>query len=463
MKCALLIKGGTVVFPNRPTKELDVLVDGGRIVSFAEPGLVGEDTAREVIDARGLHIFPGVVDPHQHIGIYNPMAEDFVAETKAAAIGGVTTIINYYRGKESYLESVPELIAIGEKNSMVDFTFSLGLLTRRHVKEVKDYAEELGITSYKFYRNYQDAVGRIFGVDDPLDLDGADLAEILDVFARTSDRLVLCVHCEDMDIQRKTQKALQAGSPEDTLEFFSRTSPDFGETVSLMDTLYLQNVLGGNVYIVHLSAGTSVEFLQRTPWLSGTGVTVETCPHYLALTKDSPCGLLAKVNPPVRSQADCERLWEGIKAGIIKTIGSDNCPSRLEKKYGKGRDVWSTLPGFPGSGIILPVMLGEGYHRRGIPLQTIAAVTAYEPARALGLAPQKGTLEVGADADLVLVDLALERTVTAETFGSSDYSVYEGMKFKGWPVVTLSRGEVIARDGVVVAEPGRGRFLRRSL
>lgn len=463
MKCDLLIKGGTVVFPDRPERQADILVSGGRVVSLAEPGLAGEDVAGEVIDARGLHIFPGVVDPHQHIGIYNPMAEDFVAETSAAAIGGVTTIVNYYRGRESYLESVPGLIETGRKSSLVDFTFSLGLLTRRHLDEVGEYARQLGITSYKFYRNYQDAIGRIFGVDDPLNLDGADLAEILEVFARTSDKLVLCVHCEDMDIQRRTEKALRAGAPEDTLEFFSRTSPDFAETVSLMDTLYLHRILGGNVYIVHLSAARSVELLNQCPWLAGSGVTVETCPHYLALTANSPCGLLGKVNPPVRREEDRERLWEGIRSGTIKTIGSDNCPSRLDKKYGKGRDVWSVLPGFPGSGIILPVMISEGYHRRGIPLKTVAAVTAYEPARALGLAPRKGAVEIGADADLLLVDLSLERKVNPGTFASSDYSVYEGLSLKGWPVMTLSRGQVVVRNGQVAAGPGRGLFINRSL
>lgn len=455
----LLIKGAQVVFADR-VERADIGVVDGKIAGIFAPGAAPQ--AERILDATELHVFPGVLDPHMHLGIYNSMATDFAEDTKAAAIGGITSIVNYYRGKESYKESLPNLIETGEKHSLIDFGFSLGLLTKQHVAEVEEYAREFGVTSYKFYRNYQDDVQRIFGVEDPLTLDSADMMFILRDFAQKSPKLSLCVHCEDMDLQRKVAAEVKAENAQDTLAFFARTSPDYAETVSVMQALYLNHLVNGSLYIVHLSAGSSVDFIDGAPDLREKGVTVETCPHYLVLTEDSPANLLAKVNPPIHTAQDAEKLWEGIRAGLITTLGSDNCPSNLDKKYSKGKDVWGTLPGFPGAGLILPVLISEGYHKRGISLETVAQVSSQNTAQALNL-PQKGGIRVGADADFAVVDLEWEREVTPELFGSCDYMVYEGMKFKGWPRYTISRGEIIAQDGKISAESGRGRYLRRSL
>ncbi|MBC7346271.1 MAG: amidohydrolase family protein [Clostridia bacterium] len=463
MQFDLVIQGGKVVFPEGSVQEADLAVREGKIAGVLEKGAGAGLEAREVVAADGLYVFPGVVDPHQHMGIYNPAAEDFDRETAAAALGGTTTIVNYYRGKDSYLASVPPLIEEGERLSRVDFALSLGLLRQLHLEELELYARELGVTSYKFYRNYQDNVGRIFAVEDPLTLDGADELEILRRFEKISVELVLCVHCEDMDIQRKTERALRQGVVEDSLGFFAQTSPDYGESVSLLETLYLRRLTSAKVYVVHLSAARSVRLLEENAWLWSEGVTVETCPHYLVLDTDAPCGLLGKVNPPIREAFNKEVLWEGLRKGIITAIGSDNCPSSLAKKYGKGRDVWNTLPGFPGSGAILPLMLSEGYHKRGLELPLIARATSAAPARALGLWPQKGNIAVGADADLVLVDLDREQALSHAWFGEDGYSVYDGLPIKGWPVMTIGRGEIIAREGKVLAPPGRGRYLRRRV
>ncbi|MHB1406073.1 MAG: dihydroorotase [Desulfitobacteriaceae bacterium] len=455
----LLIKGAKVVFADRVTLA-DIGVKEGKIAGIFAPNSGVQ--AAQILNATGLTVFPGVIDPHMHLGIYNDMATDFTADTKAAAIGGITSIVNYYRGKESYKESVPNLIEVGEKHSLIDFGFSLGLLTKQHVTEAAEYARDFGVTSYKFYRNYQGDVKRIFGVEDPLTLDSADMMFILRDFAKKSSRLSLCVHCEDMDLQRKVAAEVKSENAQDSLAYFARTSPDYAETVSVMQALYLNRLVDGNMYIVHMSAGSSVDFLATAPELKEKGVTVETCPHYLVLTENSPANLLAKVNPPIHTAQDSEKLWEGIRTGLITTLGSDNCPSNLDKKYSKGKDVWGTMPGFPGAGLILPVLISEGYHKRGIPLETVAKVSSQNTAQALNL-PQKGGIRVGADADFAIVDLEWEREVTPEVFGSCDYTVYQGMKFKGWPRYTISRGAVIAQDGKITAESGRGRYLKRSL
>ncbi len=461
MAIDLLVKNGYAVIPGVGVDRADIGVAGGKIVGIYAPGAGPE--AEASLDASGLYIFPGAIDPHVHIGIYNDLAVDFEAETRACAIGGITSIVNYYRGKESYQETAPGLIAAGEANSYIDFAFSLGLLTKQHLAEVETYIEKFGITSYKFYRNYQDDVARIFGVSDPLTLDSADMMEILQQFAAISDKLLLCVHCEDMDLQRKIAREVKARGSENSLRYFAQTSPDYVETVSLMSALYLNKIAGGNMYVVHLSAGSSVDLLEKEAELASSGVTVETCPHYLALTEESPCGLLGKVNPPIHTAADAEKLWEGIRKGLIQTIGSDNCPSNLAKKFSKGSGVWETLPGFPSAGMILPVLISEGYHRRGISLETIAEVTSAAVAKAFHLYPQKGAIKVGADADLAIVDLDWEREVKPEIFGASDYSVYDGMKLKGWPVFTVSRGEIIMEKDRVTGSKGRGRYLKRNV
>jgi dihydropyrimidinase len=146
--------------------------------------------------------------------------------------------------------------------------------------------------------------------------------------------------------------------------------------------------------------------------------------------------------------------------GTVDTIGSDHAARRKEKKTGT---IWTSAAGFPGTGAILPVLLSEGFHRRGLPLARIVELTSYNPARIFGLYPRKGHLEVGADADLVIVDLDRERVCDGSTFQShADYSLYDGRTLKGWPVLTMLRGQVIAEDGRVVGKPGAGRYLSRA-
>lgn len=459
MKFDTLIKNGNVVFPNKGIEKLDIGINNGKISWIGSAGdIIGKENA---IDAEGLYVFPGVIDPHMHIGIYNRLEDDFVAETKAAALGGITTIISYYRGKDSYKTYVPNLIKTGEEKSLVDFTFSLGVLTRRHLEELDMIANKYGINSYKFYRNYQDRIADIFKVEDALVLDSADMLDIIRLFKEKSDKMVLCVHCEDMDVQRSIVNKMKAEKGENTLAYFAKTSPDYVETASVLQSLYLNSLVDGNLYIVHLSAATSVDMLEELEFLKGKGVTVETCPHYLVLDEEDSCGLLALVNPPIHTAQDRERLWEGIRNGIITAIGSDNCPNKLAKKYEKGETVWTVTPGFNGAGMILPVLISEGYHKRNIPLENISSICSAEVARVFNL-ETKGRIEVGADGDFAIIDLEKELIFTPELFGCSDYSVYNGKAFKGWPVYTVSRGEIIQKDGVITANIGRGKFIKRN-
>ncbi len=456
-----LIKGGNVVFETEVVKS-NILIEDGKITAILSPDKVVDDA--QIIDADGLYVMPGTIDPHMHLGLYKPIGDAFRYDTPRQAIGGVTTLINYHRGKGNYFETVAKDIEEGESNSLIDFAISLGLCAKVHLEQIEGYISELGITSFKFFFDKQDIAHQFYDIpkEAALTLDKADLYYILKQLAGISPKLLLCVHCEDPDVFRALEREVKATETENNLHVFGKTRPGFVETACVADSMWINSVVGGNMYVVHTAAGSTVKMYETLTEKFGGRVTLETCPQYLTLTEDAPCGLLGKVNPPLHFQEDIEALWEGIRNGSVKTMGTDNVPVDKAKKYERGNDVWGTFVGFGGAGMILPVLLSEGYHKRGIPLTTLSAVNSTNTAKIFGL-ESKGQISVGKDADLVLVDLDWEREITPELFGYSDFSIYEGMKFKGWPRYTISRGEVIQKDGVITAECGRGKYIRRHI
>ncbi|MCQ2497051.1 MAG: amidohydrolase family protein [Lachnospiraceae bacterium] len=459
-----LIKNGNVVFET-DVRKADILVRGEKIAAIFAPGEYEGEA--EVIDATGLYIMPGTIDPHEHLGLYKPLGDAFRCDTPRQAIGGVTTLINYHRGKGNYYETVKEAIEDGEKNSYVDFALSLGLCAKEHLNELQGYVDELGITSFKFFFDKQDIAHKFYDLPEEaaLTLDKPDFLDILKRLRAISPELLLCTHCEDADLFRALQKQVkEADDPDDkyTLTGFEKTRPGYVETISVADTMWLNSIADGNMYVVHTSAASSVEMYEMLSKKLGGKVTLETCPHYLVLTKDSPCGLLGKVNPPLRTTADNEALWEGIRNGSVKTMGTDNVPVKKEKRFERGDDIWDVFVGFGGPGMILPTLLSEGYHKRNIPLTTLSMVNSTNTADVF-LLRDKGHIAPGFDADLAIVDLDWEREITPELYGDSDFSVYAGMKFKGWPRYTLSRGEIIQKDGKILAEAGRGKYIHRTI
>ncbi|WP_017754691.1 dihydroorotase [Calidifontibacillus oryziterrae] len=460
MKVDLLIKNGSVVFPKVGVRKVHIGVQNGKIVGLFDA--IDQIHASEVIDVSGLHVFPGVIDAHQHLGIYNSIEEDFI-DTKQHAVGGITTVVNYDRQPVSYLEFFPKAQEIGEKYSYVDFTYSLGILTEQHIDELEETVKRFGLTSFKFFRNYERQLNEKFKIANGINLSSYDLMRLLEKFNSISPKLLLAMHCENMDINRGLTQKLKAEGANDGLKSWSLTSPGFAEAESLLSTLYINHIVGGNVFIVHLTSGASVDVLEKMPWLLEKGVKVETCPHYLALTEESPVGLKAKVGPPIHGKIDSDRLWDGIKKGLINAIGTDHVPNSLSTKFGKGEGVFDAQFGFPSAGALLPMMITEGYIKRGIPLERIADITSYQVAESFNL-PQKGRIEVGADADFAIVDLNNKKTISPSVLhANSDYTVFDGFEANGWPVYTLSRGEVIVKDGVPTKESGRGKFVTRTI
>ena len=460
----LLIKNGDVVFETE-TRKADILVREEKIAGIFAPGQAPE--ADTVIDAAGLVVMPGAIDPHMHLGLYTSWGESYREDSKREAIGGLTTMIDYHRGKGNYFETTADEIRQAEENSIVDFALSLGLCAKKHLEELPEYVRQRGITSFKFFFDKQDIADQFYGIskEEALTLDKADLYEILKQLSELDPRLLLCVHCEDPDLFRHFLKKVQAERPDSTsVGDWDDGRPDFCEANCVAGSMLINGEVNGNLYVVHTSAKKSLDVYKA---LTQAGlpvgrVSLETCPQYLALTRDCAANLDSKVNPPLRSAADNEALWEGIRNGIIKTIGTDNVPVTKAKKYEKGQALWDVWVGFSSPGVALPLLVSEGHLKRGIPLHTIAQVLSTNTARLFQL-PGKGEIKVGYDADFALVDLNWERTIDQSLFFPSDFSIYEGMCLKGWPRYTISRGTVLQKDGVVCCEPGHGKYLFRKL
>lgn len=454
----LNIVNGTVVVPGHEPRRADLAIRDGKIDGIHEPGAApgfGEE-----IDADDLHIFPGAIDPHIHLGGYQPLDVDTEPGTALAAVGGVTTLVNYFKATGSYLDLMPRYIDTYERAAYIDAAFHLQLLTQPHLDELAETTRRFGVTSYKINLAWKGREKQVFDSDRPIN--NGWVWSVMEAMKDIDpDRMVLNVHCENQELKNEAVARFR-DEMEPNLEFYERLSPDFSETDSVLSMILLAKETGITTYLVHLSARLTMEVL-RLEWARDPRLIGETCCHYLMHTAAEGPGLLATVSPPIRHQQDQDALWEALADGRLETVGSDSNPIMRAAKVGDG-NFWSVKPGFDSVGLIVPSLLTGGYHRRGLSLGRIAQIMSENPARIFGLYPQKGTIASGSDADLVLVDLEREHTVGREaTAAHSDFSIYDGVKFKGWPVMTISRGEVIARDGEIVGTPGRGRYLPRDV
>ena len=458
----LLIKNGQVCTPSG-IHPLNIGVQDEKIV------LLDADAtpeAHRVIDASGKTVMPGAIEPHAHLGIYEPFESDVLSESRCCATGGITTVLTYYRHGKTYLDFIQEMIDQGNRNSLIDFGIHLGLLTVDHINEMNALYEQYGIASFKYYTNYMYRVEQLFKAapDKALRLDAGDLSYIFQKMGRELPNTTLCVHCEDMEISRNPLLHIEWDDTDNmnTLTWYEKRSPDYAETTSAMSTALLAAQFNAKAYIVHTSAGLTADVMRtllQRPEIRAH-VTMETCPHYLVLNVDSPCGLYAKVNPPIRFAEDSEKLWQAVKDGTINSIGNDHCNGNLAIKGGR-EDINKVKPGFTGSGLMLPLLISEGYHKHGISLERLAEVSSTIPAQVFGL-KNKGRIEPGYDADLAIVDLDKTFTVHAADLNSgTDYSVYEDMVLKGSVDMTICRGNVVMEQGEITAPAGTGHYIKR--
>ena len=445
----LLVRGGRLVLPDQGVLEADVAVTGEHIAAMLRPGAAGDAPA--TIDARGLYVLPGAVDSHTHWGYRGDFGVQCRSDSRAAAIGGVTTALLYHRFPPGQFA---ELKRQGEAFATIDFALSPAIFNEATAACLEEAIERWGCPSLKFYLAYRNLPGSPPG-DDWNELTDGLMVEALARMARYQGTLA-CVHPENAEILNRSISRVR-GSGGDGLAAWDAANPGIAEAEAVQRAGLFAERARVPVHFVHLSGRDALEALARVKahWPQSFG---ETCPHYLFHNVESSPPTV-KFSPPVRHREDNAALWEALAGGLLDCVGSDNAPTLSDVKRGT---VWDIVRGGPGAGLTLPMVLSEGVNRGRLSLQRAVQVTSTNAARIFGLYPKKGTIQVGSDADLTLVDLDLEKTVSRELFGTwSDYSLYPGVRLKGWPVLTLLRGRVVARDGKVEVEPGYGRYIPR--
>ena len=433
-----------------------MLIAGGVFDAVVDPG---QGRAFDEIEARGLHVFPGVVDAHAHVN--EPGREDWEgwrAATRGAAAGGVTTLA------DMPLNSVPPTIdaaaarvkdSCAARSAIVDYALWGGLVGPDPLP-LRELAQLYGVVGLKAFLCPS-------GVPEFPHLDASSLGPAL--AAATAAGLLVAVHAEDEALVGKGTEQLRAMNRRDRAAWVE-SRPPAAERRAIERLADAARETGARVHVVHASSSAAVTAVRRARE-RGTSITVETCPHYLLFSADDVdrIGPALKCAPPIRDESSRERLWQHLLAGEIDLVASDHSPCTAELKTRGDDDVWEAWGGVTGIQSLLPVMLSEGVHRRGLRLAALARLVAGAPARLLGLWPQKGAIRAGADADVALVALEREWTLEPEQLQArSGLSPYVGRSFRGAVVRTLVRGSTVFDDGAFLENKSGsrvGRLVRR--
>lgn len=446
----LAIINGQVVFPDDAVVKMNVYIKGGKISTLSEEVL----PAKKTIDANGKYVAPGIVDPHIHLGLFAPLETELATETRAALLGGVTTQGVFFGGPQSHFDSFPGVRESINKCSFTDIIPHLVIGNELQLSELTQYADKFDVTSFKIYMN--GIPGMIPDVDDAFILD------VCKEMQKTGKQCMLCSHTENHYLVARAVKQLaDTKGNKATVADWTLTHPDIVEVEAVDRLAHLAEEAQTPVYIVHLVSAAAVELLKKIR-TTNKYVNVETTSPYLSVTRNDPQGNALKMEPPFKDQKDIDGLWNGIAEGVIDTIGTDNVTMTIAEKNMNSNNIWEIMPGYAAAEHHLTVALSEGVIKRGIPMQRVLACMTKNPAQKFGIYPQKGSLKPGSDADVVVIDLNIIKEVkAAETATRSDFSIYEGRKFQGWPVVTIKGGEIFAQDGKIVKEQPNGICIKR--
>jgi dihydropyrimidinase/allantoinase len=474
----LVVKNGSVVIPKAGVIKTDIGIVKEKISAISKD-IEGKEAVR-VIDASGKYVFPGAVDSHFHIGIFRPMDEDATSESRSAAWGGVTTICSYFRTGKNYLnksgpykEIFPEVLEKSKNSFYTDYVYHLTIMTPDQMNEIERLVSEYGVSTFKYFMFYKmlDLTGAA-GSDKYLMINTSyDLGFLFNYMkevARVNEkygeygRISLSIHCEQPEIINAATQYMKQHETGNPLKDYSDARPTFSERMAIKEVEVLVSQTMCPVNLLHLSSIDAVEagkeVVARNPELN---ILLEGTLHHLGLSNDITYGRLGKVNPPIREREHVEGLWKAVIDDDIKTVVSDSACSSRKIKEG---DIWTSLAGFGGTEIMFPLLLTEGYRKRGLSLERVAELTSYNPAIYHDLYPKKGTIAIGSDADLAIIDLEKEKEVSVDTLHSAqDFTPFEGIKYKGWPTWTILRGKVIFENDKIVGKPGEGQYIKRPV
>jgi len=480
----LLIKGVRVVRPQgNAVHEADIAVSGGKIAKVAPA--IDPARAAEVFDGKGRLAFPGVVDAHMHSGIYSPLEEDAVSESKSAAMGGVTSSLNYFRTGQYYLNKggryakfFPEVLKTSKNRFHVDYGYHLAPMDKTHIDEIPMLIEKHGVSSFKIFMFYgshglhgaSDSQREflMIGKDERYDvahfefvMRGVQAAR--EKMPERAKQISLSLHCETAEIMTAYTKIVEKDKSLKGLAAYSASRPQHSEGLAVFIASYLANETAlTNINLLHLSSRKAVQAaLMMADVFPHIDFRREVTIGHLMLDTSSKAAELAKVNPPIRPREDVEFLWDALLAEQLDWVVSDHACCRHEMKIPKHYfgNIWMAKSGFGGTEYLLPALVSEGT-RRGMSYNHMARVTSWNPAQRFGL-NRKGDIAEGFDADIALVDPARTWTIAAKDSPSTQgYTPFEGLEMSARVDATFLRGMKIFEDGQVIGKP-RGQYLHR--
>jgi D-hydantoinase len=443
----LVLKNGKIA-TSSGVFEGSIAISDGKIVSIGKEALM--PPASKVLDCSNKLILPGVIDTHVHVYIPGWIKETFRSGTKAAAVGGVTTILEMPSLSEfltTTAKAFEEKRKIGEKESIVDFGLYGG-----EIQDPKDYEEIPSIVKHG-------AVGFkiTMGGDTAAKNDGI-IYESFERIAKSNS--VAVVHAENNDLLSYFKERMIKSERSD-YAMYSDSRPSVVEEEAISRAIVFSKHAKNRLHIAHMSTKEGAHLVKQAK-MNGLKVTAETCPHYLIFSRED----YAKykhyiiINPPIRMEEDKEALWDGLTKGFIDNVATDHCAYYKSEKDKGLMSLWETPPGIPGLETMLALLLSEGVNKGRISLETLVKITSENPAKNFGLYPRKGSLQIGSDADFVIVDFKKEWTITKDLLKSAgDFTPFEGWKVKGKPIITIVRGEIVAEEGEVLAKEGYGKFI----
>jgi dihydropyrimidinase len=452
-----LIRNGAIVNATQSQKA-DVLIDGEKIHAI---GTFPDQTADRIIDATGMLVIPGGIDAHTHLDMPfggTMSSDDFETGTRAAAIGGTTSIVDFaIQAKGARMrDALDTWWKKAENRACIDYGLHMIVtdLPDAGLADMDSMVGE-GVASFKLFMAYPG----VLMVDD---------ATIFKALAQTAKNgALICMHAENGSvIDVMVRRALAEGKTAPI--YHALTRPTIAEAEAVHRAIALAEMAGAPVYIVHLSSEDALNQV-REARDRGLPVFAETCPQYLLLSIEKLAlpdfeGAKYVFTPPLREKENLPKLWDGLKHDHLQVVSTDHCPFCFADQKILGKDSFAKIPnGGPGIENRLQLMYHHGVNLNQFSVNRFVEITSTTPARIFGMYPKKGVIAAGSDADIVIWDPQAEHLISAKTHHMRvDYSMFEGFRVKGNAKTVLSRGEVIVDGGSFLGKPGRGQYLRRS-
>ena len=451
----LLIKNGLIVNSDKSIKA-DILCDKGRIVAINESIDVKSD---QILDASNMLVFPGGIDPHVHMHLPSPAgfsSDDFYSGTKAALYGGTTTIIDFVTPKkgQSLIDSLRKRKQEA-KNSLIDYSFHVSPIEwiETTEKEIAECIDE-GVTSFKIYMAYKKSIG----------LDDESILKVMKAVGKLGG--LVTAHCElgdEIEVLRDSFAKQGKLSP----AYHPLSRPANLEAEAVKKFIAMGKETNCPVYIVHVSTEESLKHIRKAQ-KKGQKVFAETCPQYLLLEDSKYQGDFDQVapfvmSPPLRKKKDNEALWKAIKKETIQTVGTDHCPFTLAQKS-LGKDDFRKIPNGAGGVEHRMELLYTYGLLNHLTINEFVNSTSTNAAKIFGLYPQKGVLQVGSDADLVIWNPEKENIISAKNqYQNCDTNIYEGFTTKGYSKIVVVNGEVVKRGEALITNERQGSFIKRNI